>query len=255
MALTQKDAELIDAFLSRTLEPEELQAFDERLQRDEALAAHLATALLTRDAILNPDEPGEQPPPAAAAPSPDGAAPASRRGLMLWLGLVLLVVAAFVGWRLLFVEQPELPTPPEPRPAPAEPLAEQTLYRLIDQGRPSLEVMGSGWQTALLNYDFSAAATKLEDELAEVTYLSDRAGAAYYLGLIYLYTVEQRNLDKAITYLQAAVDYRDDVAIHLALAYRRADRPAEARTFFQNRTDLMTVLPDSLARWLEEAAD
>jgi len=238
-ALEDHEQDLIQKFLTGVLTAEEQEDFDRYMQDREVFAEAVAEALLVdrayeavkREKFRKRLRTGKE-----------GTNGGGQRRWWLW-GVGLLLLALLGWWLWTHVLVPEAP-PDSTQPAPVA--ANYELDPIIEAQRANLALMGGGWEDDLLQHRYREAMPKLEAELAGVENLADRAGAAYFLGLLHLYTdTEDSDVDRSIQLLQGAKNYQD-AAAHLLIAYRKAGRLEEARSFFQANPDLTAALPDSL---------
>lgn len=238
-ALKDHEQDLIQKFLTGSLTAEEKKNFDRYLQDREPFAEAVAEALLVDRAYEAVKKEKFRERLRTGKESSNGG---GQRRWWLW-GVVLLLLAALGWWLLTQVLTPEAP-PGSTQPVPVA--VNPDLDPIIEAQRANLSLMGGGWEDDLLQRRYREAMPKLEAELAGVENLADRAGAAYFLGLLHLYAdTEDADVDRAIYFLQGAKNYQDAPA-HLLLAYREAGRLEEARSFFQANPDLAATLPDTL---------
>ena len=165
-------------------------------------------------------------------------------------GILLLLILGYLGYRMLATDPK---TDPE-APTTAPPLAlegEAALDAIVDLNRDKLLRHHERWEDPLLAGNYGEARRQLESLLSNTLQMADFGRHAYYLGLLYLYAPPpERDLDKAIQYLQVGQQFRDDAALYLVKAYVESSRLEDARQLLERAPGLRAELPESLLRQL-----
>lgn len=165
-------------------------------------------------------------------------------------GILLLLILGYLGYRMVATDPQTDPGAPTTTP-PVALEGEAALDAIVELNRDKLLRHDERWESPLLEGNYDEARRQLESLLSNTLQMADFSRHAYYLGLLYLYAPPpDRDLDRAVEYLQVGQQFRDDAALYLAKAYIESGRLDEARQLLERAPGLRAELPESLLRQL-----
>jgi tetratricopeptide (TPR) repeat protein len=175
-------------------------------------------------------------------PSPN----AGIRWMWMLIGVILLAALVYIAYQMLVGDSqlPEGTTITEP-PIALE--GKAALDRITELNKDELLPIDEDWERPLLEGDYDDARRQLESLLSNSLEMSEFTRHAYFLGLLYLYMPEpQRNLDRAVQYLEIGKNYRSDAVLYILKAYVEAGRLEKARDILQKNPEIEKELPKEL---------
>lgn len=126
---------------------------------------------------------------------------------------------------------------------------ETILQRIVDEKEDSLLPYDESWEIALREKDYTKARQELESLLSNSLQMAHFTRHCYFLGVLYLYApAPERNLDRAIEYLQIGRQFNADANLFLLQAYMEAGKTDKARQLVDKIPGLREQLPSELQK-------
>ena len=178
------------------------------------------------------------------------------RKILLFVLLLSLAAGAYFLLKKEVPSSPPLPIDTRPRAELKDNNAQQIMADFSETETENLTFAGpETWESDLINKRFSAALKKLETKINADT-KEDKSEYLFYAGVLHLY-VKDGSKNKALSYLQEAEGYREDLPKYLIIAYAENNQWKSAKQLLDKHPNyqnfagfLFDLSPEELATCL-----